>query len=193
MSAKIQKFRWAEQLLPASSSKRLVILTGARQTGKTTLVLKKYSEINYINLDAEENRESLRNIATFAWADAVGNAVLDEAQKEPGVLEKVKYAYDAGKITFTVLLGSSQILLLKKVRESLAGRVFVYELWPLMMSELLIDADQEPAPKPLLASLLDAAGLDSCLEQVPDRLPGEREFVLAEAERLVKSRGEASA
>ena len=176
------KYRWAGRLLPPSSSRRLVILTGARQTGKTTLVLKTYGDLNYINLDAGEERDSVRAIPTFAWGEAVGNAVVDEAQKEPSVLEKVKYAYDAEKISFTVLLGSSQILLLKKVRESLAGRVFIYELWPLMMSELNLDAGEEPPGRPLLALLLGSPGVDACLEGVPPRLTGKREFALLEAE-----------
>jgi predicted AAA+ superfamily ATPase len=182
MSAKIQKHRWLEQLLPPSTDRRLVILTGARQTGKTTLAKKKYSGLRYINLDAEENREAVRGIATFAWAGTVGNAVLDEAQKEPAVFDKVKYAYDEGSISFSVLLGSSQILLMQKIRETLAGRAFVYELWPLMTSELLLDAGREPPGPILLARILDADNLDECLEAIPGRLLGETEFALAEAD-----------
>jgi hypothetical protein len=84
--------------------------------------------LRYINLDAPENRETLRNLSTVGWAQTVGHAVIDEAQKEPAVLEKVKYAFDAGEISFTVLTGSSQILLLKKIRESLAGHAFFVEI-----------------------------------------------------------------
>jgi predicted AAA+ superfamily ATPase len=51
-------------------------------------------------------------------------AVLDEAQKAPDVFEKLKWAYDEGQLDYSVLLGSSRILLLDRVRESLAGRVF---------------------------------------------------------------------
>jgi predicted AAA+ superfamily ATPase len=54
--------------------------------------------------------------------------VIDETQKEPAVFEKIKYAFDEKSITFEVLLGSSQILLLKKIRESLAGRISLYVL-----------------------------------------------------------------
>ncbi len=67
-------------------------------------------------------------------------SVIDEIQKEPGLFDKIKYAFDEGELRFTVLTGSSQILLLKKVRETLAGRVSLRELFPFMYSEL-IDPD----------------------------------------------------
>ena len=123
-------------LPPPEAGRRVIILTGARQTGKTTLAKLKYPDLRYINLDAPENREDIRNVLTAAWSSTIGNAIIDEAQKEPAVFEKVKYAYDEGGISFSILLGSSQILLLKKIRESLAGRVAIFELWPLLMSEI---------------------------------------------------------
>jgi hypothetical protein len=134
------RYRLVSQRLPSAATHRIVVLTGARQTGKTTLCRAAYSALRYINLDAPENRDTLRQLSTLAWAQTVGNAVIDEAQKEPSIFEKVKYAFDEGAISFTVLTGSSQILLLKKIRESLAGRAFFYELWPLMQCELLQEA-----------------------------------------------------
>lgn len=131
------------------------MITGARQTGKTTLAKRLYADMRYVNLDALEDRSALGEVRSAAWARTVGVAVLDEVQKAPGVFEKLKYAYDAGEISFSVLLGSSQILLLKRIRESLAGRVFLYELWPLMASELRTP-HAEPPPLPLVGSLLEA-------------------------------------
>ena len=110
------KKRILSSILPPSSGRRIVVLTGARQTGKTTLVRRKYPRLNYINLDSPENRDTLRELPSPAWASTVGNAVIDEAQKEPLVFEKVKCAYDEGDVSFTVLTGSSQILLLKKMQ-----------------------------------------------------------------------------
>ena len=95
--------------------------TGARQTGKTTLSKSAYPDLRYINLDAPENRDALKEISTSSWGRDVGNAVIDEAQKALVVFEKVKYSFDAGNVSFYVLTGSSQILLLKKIRETLAG------------------------------------------------------------------------
>lgn len=177
MSVNIQKYRFLMRRLPDPSRKRLVILTGARQTGKTTLVKSAYTDLRYINLDAPENRDAVRSISSMSWARDVGIAVLDEAQKEPTVFEKVKYAYDDDAISFSVLLGSSQILLLKKIRETLAGRVSLFELWPLMMCELrempsgVARADGNaslflPSP-PLLDRFFTEEPLKDILESVP--------------------------
>ncbi|MDI6809011.1 MAG: ATP-binding protein [Candidatus Eisenbacteria bacterium] len=143
------------------------MLTGARQTGKTTLAKAKYPELRYVNLDAPENREMLRKISTPAWAASVGNAVLDEAQKEPVVFEKVKYAYDDKGISFSLILGSSQILLLKKIRESLAGRVAIFELWPLLMSEIHAEDYARELKSPLLDRLLTEENVEDVLRKAP--------------------------
>ncbi len=150
-----------------------MIITGARQTGKTTLARKRYGELRYINLDALESRDGLREVSTFGWADTVGNAILDEAQKLPEVFEKLKYAYDEGGVTFSVLLGSSQIMLLKGIRETLAGRAFIYELWPLMPSELLHSETEARPPEPMLSEILKCNSLDRCLDEVPESLIAE--------------------
>jgi predicted AAA+ superfamily ATPase len=154
MNENMQKFRILSSYLPAPNKRRLVMLTGARQTGKTTLAKATYPELRYINLDAPENREMLRKISTPSWALTIGNAVIDEAQKEPSVFEKIKYAFDEKGISFTLILGSSQILLLKKIRESLAGRIAIYELWPLLMSELHAEDHAEGIRPSLIDGLL---------------------------------------
>ena len=153
-----------------SDSIRIVVLTGARQTGKTTLVKRLYPALNYINLDAPENRDTIRSLSTFAWSKTIGNAIIDEAQKVPLVFEKVKYAYDEGGIAFTVLTGSSQILLLKQIRETLAGRAFFYELWPLMQCEINPSAGEENAP--LLDAILTTGSVAKVLTETVSILLG---------------------
>ncbi len=189
MSENLQKYRYLERFLPDSKSRRLVILTGARQTGKTTLAKAKYPELNYINLDALENREALRSISTVSWAQSVGNAVIDEAQKEPGLFEKVKYAFDDNAISFCVMLGSSQILLLKKVRESLAGRVSLYEIWPLTMREIFTDIDPHDQQPPLVDQLFSQALFDEIFGNLPEILLEEADFKLREAEKYLLNWG----
>ena len=161
--------------MPGAEQRRIVVVTGARQTGKTTLAKKLYAKVRYVNLDAAEDRTALAGLRTAAWARTVGAAVLDEAQKAPGIFEKLKYAYDAGDIDFSVLLGSSQILLLRQIRESLAGRVFLYELWPLMASELRTPENDTPGA-PLVGRLLKAGSkLGETLKQEPTVFLGARE------------------
>ena len=166
--------RFLAQRLPQPHQRRLVLITGARQVGKTTLALAAYPDLNYISLDEIESRAHLRELPTRAWGATVGPAILDEVQKEPTVFEKVKFAYDRGDIDFSVLLGSSQILMLQRVRESLAGRVFVYELWPLLLSELLAPTPLKP---PLFDRFLTESGdADQLLEQEPPLLMGDAAY-----------------
>ncbi|MEI6613956.1 MAG: ATP-binding protein [Chrysiogenales bacterium] len=139
----MQKNRLIYQRLPKTNENTIVLLTGSRQTGKTTSAKHLYPKLNYFNLDAWEYRDQLSQISSFNWGSSVGNAILDEIQKEPALFDKIKFAFDEKKIDFSVLLGSSQILLLKKVHETLAGRVLIYELWPLCLCELISDSPQQ--------------------------------------------------
>lgn len=127
-----------------------------------------------------ENREILRSSSALNWHRDIGKAIIDEAQKEPSLFEKIKYAYDEDKISFQILLGSSQIMLLKKIRESLAGRVWIYQLWPLMFCELA-----EKKEYPLLDSIIKADSLDKVLESVPSVLFEEEALRLKEVEDYI--------
>ena len=127
--------------------------------------------MRYLNLDAIEIRELLRGVRSARWAEEVGEAVLDEVQKEPTVFDKLKYAFDGGSLDFSVLLGSSRILLLDRIRESLAGRAFVYDLWPLMACELA-----QTGEPPLLDRLLrDLPGASALLAEEPPIAFGDRD------------------
>jgi hypothetical protein len=171
--------------LPDPSARRLVVITGARQTGKTTLSRRVYDGLRYVNLDAPENCDILRELSTMGWAESVGDAVIDEAQKEPSVFEKVKFAFDHGKVSFTVLPGSSQILLLKKIRESLAGRAFFYELWPLMQSELHASYVGSRFQDPLLIRCISAEPIDDVLAKAPEILLESLDYPSWKAEEHV--------
>jgi hypothetical protein len=181
MSDKTQKLRFLERFLPEARGRRLVLLTGARQTGKTTSAKRKYPDLAYVNLDSPEERETVRTTPAASWGKTVGNAVLDEAQKEPIVFDKVKYAFDGKAISFSLLLGSSQILLLKKIQESLAGRISVYELWPLMLGELR-HKGAGALNTPLVDRLVCEGAVGDILADCPERLLEKEDAPLREAE-----------
>jgi predicted AAA+ superfamily ATPase len=105
----------------------------------------------------------------------VGDAVIDEAQKEPIVFEKVKFAFDAGQVSFCVLTGSSQILLIKKIRETLAGRISLYELWPLMAGEIFHGQAEEDLAPPLVDRLFSHNSIDEIFSEAPGILLDESE------------------
>jgi len=115
---------------------RILILTGARQTGKTTLVKKAFPEYEYISIEDPVTSKSYLNLTAHQWAKLQPNALLDEVQKEPRIIESIKAAYDQFDELRYVLLGSSQLLLMEKVRESLAGRCAIVEMYPLTLPEL---------------------------------------------------------
>lgn len=181
MTAQALKKRLLSKFLPSQDKKRLIVLTGARQTGKTTLAKLRYPGLRYVNLDAPENRETVRKIPTPLWASTFGNAVIDEAQKEPVVFEKIKYAYDESSISFSLLLGSSQILLLKKIRESLAGRAAIYELWPLLMCEIYCEAESLEGPR-LIDRLFAAEAFAPVFRDMPAMLLVEEDSSYIKAE-----------
>lgn len=159
----LQVKRMISHLLPGVEDHQILLLTGARQTGKTSLVRQHYNTLPYYNLDAIEFRDQLSAISTFSWAREIGMAVIDEIQKEPGLFDKIKYAFDDGGLKFSVLTGSSQILLLKKVRETMAGRITLRELFPFMLGELIYPSGSDPEST-LLFKLISTPETDDILE-----------------------------
>jgi len=116
---------------------RILVLTGARQTGKTTLVRKSFPDYTYLSIEDPVMRENYKTLTAQQWAQTYPHAILDEVQKEPSLIESIKSVYDQYDDPKYLLLGSSQILLLEKVKESLAGRCQIIELFPLTLPEML--------------------------------------------------------
>jgi hypothetical protein len=150
------------------------LITGARQVGKTTLARAAYPHLRYVNLDSVEDREVVRGVTTHAWVKQAGAALLDEAQKEPAIFDKIKFAFDSGHLSFSVLLGSAQILLMQRIRETLAGRVFLYELWPLTLAEIAAQGEV-PLPALLTRLITDSRDSHQVLREEPEMLLGEEE------------------
>lgn len=173
MRGKIHINRIIKNRLPSVEEQVLVLLTGARQTGKTTLLKLSYPSLAYFNLDAIEYREQLSGISTFSWGRDVGNAVIDEIQKEPELFDKIKFAFDERDISFSALSGSAQVLLLKKVKETLAGRVTIFELFPLMLCELIYSGE-EKIPQLLIDELIRCKQASLVFESKPAVLLGNK-------------------
>lgn len=120
-----------------SAAGRIIVLTGARQTGKTTLAKLGFPEMTYIALDDPMASGEYASLTSSQWQHLYPQAVLDEVQKVPSIIESIKAVHDGFEDTRYLLTGSSQLLLLSKVRETLAGRCTIYELFPLTLPEMM--------------------------------------------------------
>jgi predicted AAA+ superfamily ATPase len=115
-----------------------VVVTGARQTGKSTLVrdLEPGAGRLYVTLDDIDVLQRAREEpdALLAAADRI---TLDEVQRAPELLLAVKRAIDERREPGRFLLtGSADLLLMQRVSESLAGRAVHFALRPMTRSEL---------------------------------------------------------
>jgi len=122
---------------------RIIVVTGARQTGKTTLVKHLFPNYNYISIEDPVTVEQYKSLTAVQWSATYPYAVLDEIQKEPRLIESIKSVYDQFPEPKYILLGSSQLMLLKKIRESLAGRCQIVEMYPLTLPELITNSWEE--------------------------------------------------
>lgn len=131
--------RWVAPLLrDAVRDHPVIVLTGARQVGKSTLLQQEapFSNGRYISLDDFDNLSQSRRDPTSLWAGA-DRIVLDEVQKSTNVLDAVKAAVDSGPDRYRFILsGSANLLLMKKVSESLAGRAVYFTLHPMTIGEM---------------------------------------------------------
>lgn len=116
-----------------------VVVTGARQTGKSTLVheLTPGHDRLYLTLDELDVLDQ----ATRAPEDLVTRAprlTLDEIQRAPGLLHAIKRAIDRRRTRGRyILTGSANLLLMRSVSETLAGRASYLTLWPMTRREQL--------------------------------------------------------
>lgn len=120
------------QVMPA------VVVTGARQTGKSTLAAELVpGKRQYRSLDDLDVLDAARR-DPGVLVDGVGPVTLDEVQREPALLRAVKRAIDRNRAPGRFLLtGSANLLLMRQVSESLAGRASYLTLWPMTRREQL--------------------------------------------------------
>ena len=133
-----------KRILEISNSYPVVMVCGQRQVGKSTM-LNHIKEDNrkYVSLD-DRNARRLASEDPDLFFDTYGYPILiDEFQKEPQILEKIKDIVDKlgyeGKNNNGLfwLTGSQKFKMMKNITESLAGRVAVFELSGLSQAELL--------------------------------------------------------
>ncbi|RLD18029.1 MAG: ATPase [Bacteroidetes bacterium] len=123
---------------------KAIILTGPRQTGKTTLVkaiLKEFpDESLFLNADEPDVRAQLEEASSTTLRNIIGDRkiiAIDEAQRISNIGITLKLITDEIKNVQLIVTGSSSLGLADKIHEPLTGRKFEYHLHPLSYSELV--------------------------------------------------------
>lgn len=118
-------------------SSKCLLLTGARQVGKSTLLTHQFSDYNRVSFDDRLVRLQAKEEPKLFFLNNPCPLFIDEVQKEDSILEDIKQKVDAtderGQF---ILSGSQKLELMKGVSESLAGRVSVTELAGLSLREI---------------------------------------------------------
>ena len=125
------------ELLLASKHFPGLILTGPRRAGKTTLLRRLFSKAQYYLLEDPDIIARLRADPRSFIEEIRPPAILDEIQNVPEILNYVRTQMDrfSNKKGQWLLTGSQDAPLMKGVTESMAGRVAVFHLLPLSISE----------------------------------------------------------
>ena len=142
------KRRLTKIMIDAYQDEKHLLVTGARQVGKSTLIQTLLAnmlqqEMFVFNFDDPDLRLDLSHGAIQKISSVPHqNIMFDEVQKFPEILDAIKYVIDHDAQRHCFITGSAQVLLLKSVQESLAGRVGLWNLYPLAYSELFDDRSE---------------------------------------------------
>lgn len=130
----------AAPLLEALADNPVVLLHGARQTGKSTLAQSLASDehpARYLTLDDATVLAAASGDPAGFLAGLEGPVVLDEVQRAPGLFLAMKAVVDRDRSAGRYLLtGSANVMFLPRLSESLAGRMEILTLWPLSQGEI---------------------------------------------------------
>lgn len=116
---------------------KIILVVGARQVGKSTLLTHCYPQLKHITFDAITDDYGVRNDPIRFLNNFLPPIILDEIQYCPELLSPLKrYADQASQNGQYLLTGSQNLSVLKKAAESLAGRVGIMQLDALSIDEL---------------------------------------------------------
>lgn len=128
-----------------SKRKPVLVLTGARQVGKSTMLREVYQDINYVALNRPLVRESAKENPSLFFETYKPPVIVDEIQKAAELFDYIKDIVDENKVKGQFYLtGSQSLKLMKNVSDSLAGRAGVIKLMGLSLREVAGLSYREP-------------------------------------------------
>ena len=124
--------------------KPIILITGARQTGKTTLceLISKRHNFNYVTLADRNEKMMARNDPDMFLKVHPAPLIIDEVQYAKGLFEAIEAVVDKAKFEtghnegMYILTGSQAYKLMEGISQSMAGRVSIIDMSPLSMSEI---------------------------------------------------------
>jgi uncharacterized protein len=126
------------RLRHSARTRPVVVLTGARQTGKTSTLRRLFPNHSFVSLDLPTEAEQAEKEPTSFLQRHPPPVIIDEVQYAPGLFRYIKVAVDANRHRNGqfLLTGSQKFTLMKSVSESLAGRADIMELETLSLAEI---------------------------------------------------------
>ena len=119
------------------SSSKCLLVTGARQVGKSTMIRHVFPDYNIANFDDRLTRLQAREEPKLFFMNHPRPLFIDEVQKENSILEEIKLIADnSDERGEFILSGSQKLELMKGMSESLAGRISIVELGGLSLREI---------------------------------------------------------
>ena len=126
------------RLRHSAKTRPVVVLTGARQTGKTSTFLRMFPNYAFVSLDLPAEAEQAEKEPSTFLRRHPPPVIIDEVHYAPGLFRHLKVAVDASRARNGqfLLTGSQKFTLMKNVSESLAGRADIVELETLSLAEI---------------------------------------------------------
>lgn len=125
------------KFLKMSGFFKAVLVTGARQVGKTTMLKHLSENRTYVTLDDTDMRALAKSDPKLFFMRYKPPMIIDEVQKAPELFPYIKILCDeSDEKGLFWLTGSEQFQMMKNVTESLAGRIGIMTLYPLSLNEI---------------------------------------------------------
>ena len=126
----------SSHILEVQSFFPVTVLTGPRQSGKTSLCKRLFPDYAYVNLEDITQRAFATNDPNRFLERYSGQVIIDEVQNVPELLSAIQVRVDQDRSQRFILTGSSNFALMRGITQSLAGRSALFNLLPLSLREI---------------------------------------------------------